>query len=144
MLLLSRKIQTEKFGMFGVMHDMLTGMQFCSLERPWLDNQPMVSCIPAGTYHLVEHDSPRFGRCYAVMGLGVGLTPGKDARTFILIHAANIVDELSGCIAVGAFHTVMQGKWAIANSRKALGLLEGSLAKVKDDERQLIIKDDWR
>lgn len=144
MLLLSRKIQTEKFGMFGIMHDLSSGLTFYSLERPWLDNQPFVSCIPAGTYNLVPFNSPKFGWCYAVLGLGVGLQPGEDTRTHILIHAANVMDELSGCIAVGLMLTVMQGKWAIGNSRKAVGMLDGSLAKVKDDERQLIIRDDWR
>lgn len=70
-----------------------------TLERPWLDNEPFVSCIPQGHYLMSPWVSPKFGKCYIVDGGSVGKTSGT--RTHILFHAANWVDQLEGCIAVG-------------------------------------------
>lgn len=65
-----------------------------TLERPWKDNAQAVSCIPAGKYKLDLTPSPKFGRRM----LEVLNVPG---RLGIRIHAANTVDQLKGCIAVG-------------------------------------------
>lgn len=32
------------------------------LERPWTDNKPKVSCVPAGTFPIVLEFSPAFKR----------------------------------------------------------------------------------
>ena len=64
-----------------------------TLELPWKDNQRRVSCIPQGTYKAVKHRSPKFGNSVWI----------KDVpnRSEILIHPANYVRQLLGCIAVG-------------------------------------------
>jgi hypothetical protein len=64
-----------------------------TLELPWKDNQRRVSCIPQGTYKAVKHRSPKFGNSIWI----------KDVpnRSEILIHPANYVRQLLGCIAVG-------------------------------------------
>jgi len=63
------------------------------LELPWLNNQQSISCIPVGIYECARITSPKLGTCYMV----------KDVknRTSILIHCANMVTELRGCIAIG-------------------------------------------
>jgi len=66
--------------------------EYACLERPWVANRANVSCIPAGTYILKRWESPTFGECLKVMNV-----PG---RTHILIHPANQVDELQGCLAI--------------------------------------------
>lgn len=66
-----------------------------TLECPWKDNTPNISCIPEGEYSLSYRDDPSFHvkKCYTVDPV--------EGRFGILIHAANSVGELKGCIAVG-------------------------------------------
>lgn len=64
-----------------------------TLERPWMNNQKDVSCIPAGEYVCKPHESPRFGFCYQVQDV-----PG---RTDILFHKGNWLKETLGCVLVG-------------------------------------------
>ncbi len=66
-----------------------------TLELPWLDNRPRVSCIPPGSYELLVTRSFKFRR-KLIEVLGV------DGRAGIRIHGANRVEELRGCIAVSA------------------------------------------
>jgi hypothetical protein len=65
-----------------------------TLELPWNGNRKRESCIPPGAYPLTFKESPRFKRPM----LTVGSVPGRDG---ILIHAANHVSELRGCISLG-------------------------------------------
>lgn len=87
------------WGTFGVL--MVCDHFWHITEPPWSDNKPFKSCIPEGHYEVVKHDSPKFGRGFAVIGEGVGLNKGEDARYAILIHAANWPDQLEGCLAPG-------------------------------------------
>ena len=64
-----------------------------TIERPWLDNLAMKSCIPEGAYPL-EWDTT--GRIKDVPRLRE-----TEPRTQINIHAANYAHELHGCIAPG-------------------------------------------
>ena len=82
-----------------------------TIERPWLNNKPNISCIPAGIYTISPVDSPKFGLTYEV----------KDVigRTHILFHKANIASELEGCIAPCTDFGIMQGEWAGLNSGNA-------------------------
>mgnify|MGYP001580894019 CR=1 FL=1 len=68
-----------------------------TMERPWLDNAPEVSCIPAGSYEVVKTFSGHFKR---MMPLLVDVPNRSEIR----IHPANWVTQLEGCIAVGVQH----------------------------------------
>lgn len=59
------------------------------LEKPWLDNQRNISCIPEGRYVVKLHVSPKFGECLKVFDV-----PG---RSDILIHGGNYVTDTEGC-----------------------------------------------
>lgn len=81
-----------------------------TLERPWMDNKRGISCIPPGKYPVIMTVSPRFGR--PMMRLAE-----TAPRWGILIHAANHVDELQGCIALGKrvrVDTLMESRKAVA------------------------------
>lgn len=65
-----------------------------TLELPWKDNRHEISCIPPGLYPVTFRESPKFKRPM----LTVGNVPDREG---ILIHAANHVSELRGCIALG-------------------------------------------
>lgn len=64
-----------------------------TLERPWMGNAQMTSCIPAGPYRLAITYSNRFKKEM----LEVLKVPGRSG---IRIHNANFATELEGCIAV--------------------------------------------
>jgi hypothetical protein len=67
---------------------------FYTVERPWLDNKPYESCIPAGLYPMSRHDSPKFGP-------DVWEIDEVPDRSYILIHAGNKAGHVQGCIAPG-------------------------------------------
>ena len=69
-----------------------SGIYLKTLERPWIDNQVSISCIPEGAYHVKRDKTGRF-QYYAVQNV-----PG---RTNIEFHEGNLVNHSQGCILVG-------------------------------------------
>jgi hypothetical protein len=96
-----------------------------SLERPWLNNEKQLSCIPPGTYKIGLHDSPHFKRTLPHL-LDV---PSRD---YILIHPANWPSELKGCIAPGQ----VKGDDCVYKSKTAFEALNAKIvaALAADDE----------
>ena len=86
-----------------------------TMERPWLDNKRNVSCIPPGEYKCVPHTGTKFKNVWRLENV-----PDRSA---ILIHAANYVHEIEGCIAVG------MGYWmeGVSASQRAMQLLKERL-----------------
>jgi len=64
-----------------------------TLERPWGNNAPDLSCIPPGTYPCIPHNTPEKPNCWEVTQV-----PNRSA---ILFHAGNTVADSLGCILVG-------------------------------------------
>ena len=65
-----------------------TGNFTCfTLELPWKDNRPDISCIPDGTYRVRLRTSPRHGRVYHLTGV--------EQRTRILMHSGNLAGDVS-------------------------------------------------
>ena len=64
-----------------------------TLERPWQDNEPNVSCIPPGRYQCARVRSHKFGNTFEVQHV-----PG---RTDVLFHRGNTTEDTKGCILVG-------------------------------------------
>lgn len=89
----------------------LNGNKVCStIELPWKQNQPQVSCIPEGRYALKKRYTRRFGHHLHVIDV--------KGRQWILIHAANdALKEIKGCIAPVSFLT---GEGKGTRSRVAL------------------------
>ncbi len=71
----------------------VNGKLLChTIELPWKDNRPRISCIPEGRYAVERRWSPRFGYHLWIKGV-----PG---RSLILMHPANDApEELKGSIA---------------------------------------------
>lgn len=113
----------------GVFGTMTFGDFSCfTVERPWVNNQPRVSCIPDGMYSAIWHNSPRFGRTIAIVGGSVSLSPSPNhQRSAILIHQGNTMDELLGCIAVGDSLGMVNGRWAVLNSVRTLGRFHAAI-----------------
>ena len=71
-----------------------SGLQLHSLEKPWADNAPDVSCIPPGVYICKWGWSAKHG-------CNVYILQNVADRTMIEIHPANLAEQLLGCIALG-------------------------------------------
>ena len=98
-------------GTFGKMTHEPSGWSCYTVERPWEQNKPAISCIPAGLYGLTlgtyhKHDYPAYE---------LRLVPG---RANIKIHIANVAGELEGCIAPGKELGCLHG-WAVIASKVA-------------------------
>ena len=87
------------------------GLIFWTIENPWLDNTPNISCIPEGLYYLERYDSPSHGD-------GTWQFINVPNRTFCQIHVANYASDVSGCIGLGS--QVMSGMGGVSNSRDAM------------------------
>ena len=92
-----------------------------SCELPWLDNKPLVSCIPPGTYTCQRGPSPKFpeGDTWEVQNV--------EGRTGVRVHAANDMDDLEGCIAVGNQFGTVNDLPAVLNSKATLQMLNSKL-----------------
>ena len=101
------------------------------LERPWLDNQRSVSCIPVGLYRALRHLSPRFGETFQVQDV-----PG---RSEILFHKGNIDDDTHGCILVGEQFNPVNGEDGITSSKE--GFAEFMATVRGQNEIEIEIKD---
>ncbi|MGL4296253.1 MAG: DUF5675 family protein [Aestuariivirga sp.] len=86
------RVGSSRRGTFGVVRHGAVPFVL-TLERPWLDNQAGVSCIPAGRYRCRRVRSPKFGITFEVCDV-----PG---RSHILFHSGNTIEDTEGCILVG-------------------------------------------
>lgn len=91
-----------------------------TVERPWANNTPRVSCIPAGSYRM----KPRrfFRHDYEAVGL-VGV-PGRD---HILIHIANFPTDVIGCIGLGERIDRIGGELGVTNSERTFNAFMSKL-----------------
>jgi hypothetical protein len=64
-----------------------------TLELPWKGNARSISCIRAGSYKVVGHNSQDHPDSFHLLDL-----PGRDA---VLIHVGNYFSDSRGCILVG-------------------------------------------
>lgn len=96
-----------------------------SLELPWLDNQPNISCIPAGLYSMevVKTRKPIGGRSLLY------LIKEVPERTGILAHAGTWAGDKSkgyrssvlGCVLMGYRTGIYHDQRAIFDTRRAIG-----------------------
>lgn len=114
-LVLERQAFTDKSIIGSFYYD---GDFICySLERPWVNNEPFISCVPEGEYELKYHRYKGRLDTYALVGETVSHFPSDKQRNLILIHPANKVNELQGCIATGT--TKLSGEGRMVKSLDA-------------------------
>ena len=85
-----------------------------TLENPWLNNEPYISCIPSGEYQCAPYSSPKYPNVYEVLDV--------EDRSYILFHWGNYEENTSGCILLGLGSTMMNNQPAIQKSRNAVDL----------------------
>lgn len=92
-----------------------TGQIFYSIERPWLNNQRNISCIPPGTYRttfLPRSASGKYKNVWHIQNV-----PNRGG---ILIHNGNFVSHSKGCLILGFKKGVLGGTPAVLQSRKGM------------------------
>ncbi len=87
-----------------------------TVERPWENNEPNVSCIPCGLFELKPTRYNRGG--YDTLEI---IVPG---RTLIKIHIGNTIGDSLGCPLVGAWLGYTSDMWAVIDSTRAFGEFE--------------------
>lgn len=117
-MFLLKTVSISGIGTFGTMY--CNGKPVCkTVEREWLNNEPNVSCIPAGQYRIEWHGSHKYGRRIHLIAPSLGVTvKGSSQRTHCLFHPANLPHELEGCIAPGEFF--LRERWGVGSSKNAL------------------------
>ena len=123
----------------------VTGTRIYTLERPWVPamtpasdllspppcGRKGVSCIPPGVYRLEPHDSEDHPGTFALVNeklwvyhhdTDVPTWRKGVARTEVLIHPANLVGQLRGCIAPGLSYG-SGGYLSVTSSRDAFARL---------------------
>ena len=101
----------------------INGVRYDTLELPWKDNEPRVSCIPAGRYDVVKRHSPKYGHHFHVLDV--------PNRSYILIHHGNYHRDTLGCILVGIGVKDINGdgELDVVNSKAAMKELNEKLPK---------------
>ena len=111
------------------------GKKFYTVEREWLNNEPMVSCIPKGHYTMEPHHSRRFGETWALVGDGVTHYDEGEDRFGILFHVANKQKDIQGCIGLGL---ALGNSWNVINSRDATNFFLALLAHESRHELEIV------
>ncbi|MBK8146544.1 MAG: hypothetical protein IPK62_16950 [Bacteroidetes bacterium] len=110
--------EKERLGVGSVIDEMGNAVfTFCTLELPYKNNQRQISSIDLGKYRVRKRFSEKYGNHFELISV--------KNRDKILIHVANFVRELKGCIAVGSAHKDIDndGTKDLINSRKTLNKL---------------------
>lgn len=127
-----------------------------TMERPWMpkDDAPCgkkgASCVPRGLYRLVPHDSEAHPKTWALVNPKLWVYHWDSdvpelqkgcARTLVLIHAANWVEELRGCVAPGRGRAIEpSGRRMVTQSRLAVVQLQAAIRWGMDIEHSLEIR----
>ncbi len=110
-----------------------------TIELPWRDNKPNISCIPVGKYKLKLTWSRHFNK-YLYQVLDV---PGRSG---IRIHSGNFAGDVSlgykshsyGCILPGKYFGEIENQKAVLLSRVTLRKL---MKMLHDETYNLIIEE---
>lgn len=98
-----------------------------TLEEPWRNNEPDVSCIPKGTYKLELEYSPSKGKMLWTI-------KGVPHRTYVRIHSGNTVADTEGCPLTGSKRGMLNGQKAVLASRVAFEKFMKAMSSAVDAE----------
>ncbi len=87
------RVSSTSFGTFGVLLNSQNHPLILTLEKPWKNNIPFDSCVPASSYTIRRHLSPKFGETFILVDV--------PNRSHILFHCGNQSSDTYGCILTG-------------------------------------------
>lgn len=113
--------ETSDHGTFGTFS--YPGFKSFVAEPPWRDNQPRISCIPAGEYLVKLRKSPKYGLTFHVTNV--------EGRSYILKHSGNYAGDTEkgfkthtlGCVLHGQKLGYLGGQRSVLNSRMKINEL---------------------
>ena len=117
MNIILNRFRSTSEGTFGVLT--VAGEKFYSVEKPWENNIPEISCVPSGEYSLIPHDSNKYGMVLCLVNKEKKVTHFKESdskRYACLIHVANYERDVIGCIGLGDKRL----GYMVTNSRKSI------------------------
>lgn len=123
-MIILERFAYSPLGTFGRL--MFKDKVWYTVERPWLDNKPNVSCIPEGNYTANRYMSPTPGR-----GI-VWQLNHVPHRSYIQIHAGNTQQDVVGCIALGTVLGCIGDQWAVLHSRIAVNEFMRETAEIEE------------
>lgn len=100
---------------------------WATIERPWINNEIDISCIPEGTYTCSKYSSRKFPRTYSIDNV--------INRTHILFHVANRASEVRGCVGIGK--SLSFSDYQVLDSRVAMNEFIDFLSERRDFELQI-------
>lgn len=103
----------SELGTFG--RFFVDGQVLYTVERPWLNNIQVQSCIPEGVYQC----SPQFYNRGGYAAVEIKDVPG---RTHILFHKGNTMNDVAGCVVVVSRLGVCKSTWGGLDSANAFRL----------------------
>ena len=131
---------------------------FATIERPWvsdvpgvLGGKPFESCVPDGRYMLnpwVRGKNKR--EAYILFNEDLGVFREKDdrpdgrGRYLVLIHVANFVTDVVGCVAPGMTRSLMKNRKtgqierSVSSSGQAMRIIREVLGR--DETHRLVIR----
>ena len=108
---------------------------FTTIEKPWVAQDgmrggvPFLSCVPYGKYKLILFQSSRHGETWALENAELGVYVHKDKRELstdryaCLLHRANWVNQVVGCVGVGSGVSYSDSGYMITRSALAMNEL---------------------
>jgi hypothetical protein len=127
-------------GTFGEL--VIPGMFRCvTIELPWRDNKPGISCLPLGTYELEWSWSNRFNKYLYLIKENI------PDRSGFRIHSGNFAGDVAmgyksnseGCILLGTSRGVLNNQKAALSSQIALGRFHDAM---KEQAGTLVIREE--
>lgn len=115
----------QTFGSFLVLDEGEVILNVKTLELPYLQNKPQVSCIPPGEYWVDKVEHEVFGTCFLLNDV-----PNREGiYIHIFNYATGLTVETRGCIAPGLHYKDINsdGNYDISDSKKAMNLLRAIL-----------------
>ena len=136
-LYLERQMARDTPGIPGVFYfcdDNGQKSEIChSVERPWVNNERSVSCVPEGEYELKRRTNGRYYKIYSDRWAHICVFELQDVpnRSAILIHAGRNTSDSRGCLLTAEKTIIKKGKLSTAGTSRTAycKLYEATIAK---------------
>lgn len=93
------RVTSGEQGTIGVLS--AVGLELATLELPWVNNEPGISCIPNGSYRCECSISDKYGWCYCINDV-----PGREN---IVIHHGEVAGNRKAGLKADTYGGVMVG-----------------------------------
>lgn len=125
----------------------VAGKRFFTIERPWIPDpvckagQKYRSCICEGAFRVMPFTRPSGEKAFRLSNPSLDVFEDPHAvprgreettRTLVLIHAANYVYDVLGCIGPGLERTKGPKGWMVTNSREAMNQIRTLIGATYD------------